>query len=104
MVGWVTWPGWVLGGGGSDGPGWVGGGTVGWGWPRFCGWVVGGTVAGGAVVVGFSTWPPRAAGGTTDWMGRSRLAWSMKSCQIWAGSDPPDTAESPRTLSSLWLL
>ena len=82
--------------GGSDGPGWVvGGGRVGWGWPGFCGWLVGGAVTGGAVVVGFSTTPPSSAGGTNGAFSRLRVATSMKSCQIWAGTVPPETPRSP---------
>src|SRR5829696_5692590 len=114
MLGWGTCPGCEVGVTGSDGPGWVGCGRVdcgGWpgfgcgGWPGFgCGWVVGGTVVCGAVVVGFRTWPPSSAGGANVSRGRLRVAWSMNSRQIWAGSDPPDTADSPRTLSSLWSL
>ncbi len=76
MVGSGPGPGRVSVVGGSDWPGWVGGGRVGGG---FCGpgWVGWGTVVGGAVVVEFSTTPPRSAGGTNGALGRSRVARSM---------------------------
>ena len=80
---------------GRDGAG-LGG--PGWGWPGLPGWVGAGTVGGAEVE--FSTCPPRSAGTTNGALGRSRVAWLMKLCQMAAGSDPPDTPASPRTLIS----
>jgi hypothetical protein len=40
------------------------------------------------------------SGGVKSFTGRFATAVDMKSCQISAGSDPPNTLDTPSTLSS----
>jgi hypothetical protein len=61
--------------------------------------VVGGTVAGARLVTGgFSVLPVSPVGSKNGVGAVPLVACFMKSRQITAGSDPPDTAGMPRTL------